>query len=64
MAIWENAAGGKRESAMQDGRMIIGNKENIWTWDGGECQPVSRHPLFSDLGHGLTLGDTVVEIAK
>ncbi|KIY53625.1 glycosyltransferase family 69 protein [Fistulina hepatica ATCC 64428] len=36
----ENGAG------MHLARMIIGNAENIWRWDGGECQPVCLIALF------------------
>lgn len=31
----------ERGSGMHLAKMVIGNPDNIWKWDGGECQPVS-----------------------
>ncbi|KAL1696295.1 cryptococcal mannosyltransferase 1-domain-containing protein [Schizophyllum commune] len=34
-------------AGMKDARMIIGDANNIWTWDGGECQPVRSFHLMA-----------------
>ncbi|KAJ7598249.1 cryptococcal mannosyltransferase 1-domain-containing protein [Mycena floridula] len=36
-------------SRMLQARTIIGDKKGIWTWDGGECQPVSPASSFAIL---------------
>jgi len=33
----------ENEAELEAARKIIGSPENIWSWDGGECQPVSLH---------------------
>ncbi|KAJ7596535.1 cryptococcal mannosyltransferase 1-domain-containing protein [Mycena floridula] len=37
--FWMRFGEGGDPVAMENGKMIIGNKANVWTWDGGECQP-------------------------
>ncbi|TRM69846.1 cryptococcal mannosyltransferase 1-domain-containing protein [Schizophyllum amplum] len=34
-------------TGMRRARMIIGDAERIWTWDGGECQPVRSYHLMA-----------------
>ena len=34
-------------AGMENARMIIGDANNIWTWDGGECQPVRSFHLMA-----------------
>lgn len=33
----------RSHETMMAGRMIIGNPADVWTWDGGECHPVSPY---------------------
>lgn len=38
---WVESVEGVNKDAMKVARMIVGHPENVWRWDGGECQPVS-----------------------
>lgn len=32
---------------MHRAKMIVGEADRVWTWDGGECQPVEWPFLFA-----------------
>lgn len=38
---WIESIEGVNEAATEKARLILGHQENVWKWDGGECQPVS-----------------------
>ena len=36
----------ERGNGMHLAKMVVGDPDKVWSWDGGECQPVEYHFLW------------------
>ncbi|KAJ7492035.1 cryptococcal mannosyltransferase 1-domain-containing protein [Mycena latifolia] len=50
----------EKGAGMESAKMIIGNAANVWTWDGGQCQPVRLPPFFWSVAHFACAVDAAV----